>query len=350
MPWKLHQMVRKISTACASLIGVVFLIFILFQLLGDPAKMVAGQTSNKTSLAQIRKEMNLDKPIWKRFLYYINDLSPVSVYSKENFEKKEISGWMLFSGEKKWVIKWPHLGRSYQTKQKVGGMLFDALIGTIILAFFSMLFAVVVGIPMGIMAAVKKGTAIDQGIQFLGILGTSAPSFFVALLVAYLGGIVFRSYTGLNFNGSLFEINPMNGESIITLKNLILPAFTLGLRPLAMVAQMTRASVLEVLNQDYIRTARAKGLTHRRVLYVHALRNAMNPILTGISGWGAELLAGAYFVEFIFGWQGLGKLTVESLDKLDWPLLNGAILWSACIFILVQLLTDWLQGKLDPRI
>jgi peptide/nickel transport system permease protein len=134
------------------------------------------------------------------------------------------------------------------------------------------------------------------------------------------------------------------------MKNIILPAFTLGLRPLAMVAQMTRAAMLDVLGADYIRTARAKGMLKPRIFYVHALRNAMNPVLTGISGWGAELLAGAYFVEFIFGWQGLGKLTVESLDKLDWPLLNGAILWSACIFILAQWVTDWLQGKLDPRI
>ena len=336
--------------ACATLVGVVFLIFVLFQLLGDPAKMVAGQTSNKTSLAQIRKDMNLDKPVWERFLYYINDLSPVSLYSKENMEKKEIRAWVVVQGEKNLVIKWPHLGRSYQTKQRVGGMLIEALMGTIILAFFAMLFAVVIGIPMGILAAVKKGTILDQAIQFLGILGTSAPSFFVALLVAFLGGIVLRSYTGLNFNGSLFEINPIDGERAIVMKNIILPAFTLGLRPLAMVAQMTRAAMLDVLGADYIRTARAKGMLKPRILYVHALRNAMNPVLTGISGWGAELLAGAYFVEFIFGWQGLGKLTVESLDKLDWPLLNGAILWSACIFILAQWVTDWLQGKLDPRI
>jgi peptide/nickel transport system permease protein len=150
-------------------------------------------------------------------------------------------------------------------------------------------------------------------------------------------------------NGSLYETDPFNG-SYLELKNLILPALTLGIRPMAIITQLTRASMLDVLKQDYIRTATAKGLGRVAVIWKHALRNALNPVITAITGWFAELLAGAFFVEYIFGWRGIGKLTVEALEKLDFPVVMGAVLLSSCFFILVNILSDLLYAWVDPRI
>ena len=140
------------------------------------------------------------------------------------------------------------------------------------------------------------------------------------------------------------------GESYLTLKNLILPAITLGIRPLAIITQLTRSSMLDVLSQDYISTAYAKGLSKRTVVFKHALRNALNPVITAITGWFAELLAGAFFVEYIFGWKGIGKVTVDALEKLDYPVVMGSVLFSAAFFILINILADILYGVVDPRV
>ena len=164
------------------------------------------------------------------------------------------------------------------------------------------------------------------------------------------GGPAGEDFTGLNLTGSLFEIDEVTGEKFLNIKNLILPAFTLGIRPLAIITQLTRSSMLDVLNQDYIRTAYAKGLNKRTVIFKHALRNALNPVITAITGWFAELLAGAFFIEYIFGWKGIGKITVDALEKLDYPLVMGAVLFSACFFIIINFTADLLYKKIDPRI
>ncbi|MEJ7828948.1 MAG: ABC transporter permease, partial [Segetibacter sp.] len=166
----------------------------------------------------------------------------------------------------------------------------------------------------------------------------------------YLFGIVLHPYTGLNLTGSWFDIDETTGQRYLTLQNLILPAITLGIRPLAIITQLTRSSMLDVLNQDYIRTAYAKGLSRRTVVFKHALRNALNPVITAITGWFAELLAGAFFVEYIFGWKGIGKVTVDALDKLDYPVVMGSVLFSAAFFILINILADILYGVVDPRV
>jgi len=171
----------------------------------------------------------------------------------------------------------------------------------------------------------------------------------MAIAIAYLFGFVWSNYTGLHMTGSWFDIDTSSGERYLTLSNLVLPALTLGIRPLAIIAQLTRASLLDVLQQDYIRTAIAKGLPPWKVTWKHALRNALNPVVTAITGWFAELLAGAFFVEYIFGWKGLGKLTVDALEKLDFPIVMGAVLVSACFFVMINLLSDLLYGWIDPR-
>ena len=249
-----------------------------------------------------------------------------------------------------WGIKIPYLGRSYQSKKEVVTILLDALPGTIVLAIAAMLFACIFGIFLGIIAAVNKGKWPDNFAVFSSIAGISAPSFFMAIIIAYFFGIILHAYTGLTLTGSLYEIDEVTGARYLNLKNLILPAITLGIRPLAIITQLTRSSMLDVLGQDYIRTAYAKGLSKRTIIFKHALRNALNPVITAITGWFAELLAGAFFVEYIFGWKGIGKTTVDALEKLDYPVVTGAVLFSALIFIFINLTSDYLYRKADPRI
>lgn len=297
----------------------------------------------------IRKDLYLDQPKWKQFVLYLNDVSPVCVHSKADIEKKQLKGFFI-GGDTKFGLKVPYLRRSYQTKKDVGQVLIEALPGTLLLALAAMIFATVIGILLGVLAAVKKGTWLDTSAVFASIAGISAPSFFMAIIIAYLFGVVLHPYTGLNLTGSWFDIDEVTGEKYLTIKNLILPAFTLGIRPLAIITQLTRSAMLDVLSQDYIRTAHAKGLSKTKVVFKHGLRNALNPVITAITGWFAELLAGAFFVEYIFGWKGLGKITVDALEKLDYPVVMGSVLISACIFIVINMLADVLYGVVDPRV
>ena len=331
------------------LLGVVALVFIMFQGFGDPARMIVGQTGDKKTLDNIRKDLYLDQPKWKQFVLYLNDVSPLSFHSQQDIDKKQLKGFFI-GGETKFCLKIPYLRRSYQTKKEVGQVLLEALPGTLLLAFAAMLFATIIGVLLGVLAAVKKGTWMDTSAVFASIAGISAPSFFMAIIIAYLFGVVLHDYTGLNLTGSWFEMDEVTGEKYIVLKNLILPAFTLGIRPLAIITQLTRSAMLDVLQQDYIRTAVAKGLSKRTVVFRHALRNALNPVITAITGWFAELLAGAFFVEYIFGWKGIGKITVDALEKLDYPVVMGSVLVSACIFILINMLADVLYALVDPRV
>ena len=331
------------------LLGVVVLVFVIFQGFGDPARMMMGQTGDKKTMDNIRKELYLDQPKWKQFFLYLNDVSPLCVYTAEDISNKKLQG-IFVGGSTKIGLKIPYLRKSYQTKKSVGSVLMEALPGTLLLAFAAMLFAATVGIFLGVLGAVNKGSWIDTSAVFASIAGISAPSFFMAIIIAYFFGVVLHPYTGLQLTGSWFDIDEVTGERYFTFKNLILPAFTLGIRPLAIITQLTRSSMLDVLNQDYIRTAYAKGLSRRTIIIRHALRNALNPVVTAITGWFAELLAGAFFVEYIFGWQGIGKITVDALEKLDYPVVMGSVLISACIFIVINMLADFLYSVIDPRV
>ena len=297
----------------------------------------------------IRRELYLDQPKWKQFVLYLNDVSPIAIHSKTEIENKKLRGFFI-GGEKKLAFKVPYLLRSYQTKKDVIDVLMEALPGTLMLAIAAMIFATIIGVLLGVLAAVKQNTWMDTSSVFASVIGISAPSFFMAIVIAYLFGIVLHPYTGLNLTGSWFDIDETTGQRYFTLQNLILPAITLGIRPLAIITQLTRSSMLDVLNQDYIRTAYAKGLSKKTVVFKHALRNALNPVITAITGWFAELLAGAFFVEYIFGWKGIGKVTVDALDKLDYPVVMGSVLFSAAFFIVINILADILYGVVDPRV
>jgi ABC-type dipeptide/oligopeptide/nickel transport system permease component len=344
----LKFILKKFFYGLLVLIGVVVLVFVLFQGFGDPARLVMGQTGDATTQANIRKELYLDQPKWKQFIFYLNDVSPLSIHSKEDIQKKELKG-IFIGGDTKFAIKFPYLRKSYQTKKSVSEVLLEALPGTLLLAAAAMLIAIIIGIPLGVVAAVKQNTWMDTTAVFSSIVGISAPSFFMGIIIAYVFGFVLSDWTGLHITGSWFDIDE-HGEKRLTLQNLVLPAITLGIRPLAIITQLTRSAMLDVLDQDYIRTAYAKGLSKRSVIWKHALRNALNPVITAITGWFAELLAGAFFIEYIFGWKGIGKVTVDALEKLDFPVVMGSVLISASFFILINILADILYGIVDPRI
>lgn len=344
----MSYLAKKLLYGLLVLVGVVIMVFFLFQGFGDPARLVLGQAGDSATIQNIRKELALDQPKWKQFVLYLNDVSPVAVHSAADIEKKQLKGFFV-GGENKLGIKIPYLRRSYQTKKDVGEVLLEALPGTMVLALAAMCIATVIGILLGILAAVKQNTWLDTSSVFASVLGISAPSFFMGIVLAYLFGFVFSQYTGLHMTGSLYNIDPFTGKDL-QLKNLVLPAITLGIRPLAIITQLTRSSMLDVLDQDYIRTAYAKGLQKKVVIFRHALRNALNPVITAITGWFAELLAGAFFVEYIFGWKGIGKVTVDALEKLDFPVVMGSVLLTATFFILVNILADLLYGMVDPRV
>lgn len=393
---------------------------------GDPARMLLGQRVDEESLAAVNRELGLDLPWHKQYLLYLNDISPVSLHNTNSEsslflddEKYNYTS-VLKVNQSVLVLKAPYLRRSFQSRKPVSEIIAEALPGTVILAVVAIGFALVFGIFFGVISAVHQGKFIDNFALFSAVLGMSAPSFFSAIIISWIGGylwadavslpaipfvfalaavllLLFRKGrkstvkiisfgikgfllgigvlvvnslvssfsglsflpseslrftlpgTGLNMTGSLYDVDVFEGE-YLALHNLILPVITLGIRPLAIVMQLTRNAMLDVLSQDYIRTARAKGLSNFKILYKHALRNALNPVITAVSGWFASMLAGAVFIEFIFNWKGLGLRIFQSLQNDDYPVVMGSVLVIAAAFVLINILVDILYGVLDPRV
>ncbi len=336
------------------------MVFFLFNVLpGDPARMMLGQRADIAAVESINRDLGRDKPLPLQFLNYLNDLSPLSVHAIAD----KSSYWYLnpdkygktisllsFGGKTTLVLKQPYLRQSYQSRRNVSSILAEGFVNTAILAFVAMAFAVILGIGIGIVCAIYQNSFIDRLALVFSVLGMSLPSFFAAILNAWIFAYVLASFTHLNMAGSLYSVDDFGRGEFLDLKNLILPAFTLGIRPLAIIVELTRNSLLDVLSQDYIRTAKAKGLSRSRIMLKHALKNALNPVITAISGWMASLLAGAVFVEFVFDWKGIGVVIVNALEKYDFPVVMGAVLFISVILILINIFVDILYGMLDPRI
>lgn len=324
---------------------------------GDPAQMMMGQNEDSEQLALVKQKYGFDKPTTTQFLYYLNDLSLVSFHSNNSkdytfLSKEKYNATKLFSiGNTKTVLKIPYLRESF-TKQgkKVSEVLKETLPNTFVLAVSAIIIAIFFGIVLGIVSALYKDTWLDKTIQIFSTFGMSVPSFFSAILFAWFFGYVLHKYTNLEMTGSLYELDNFGEAMHIKWKNLILPAVVLGIRPLAVVIQLMRNSLLEVFNQDYIRTARAKGLSEFQIIKKHAVKNALNPVVTAISGWFASMLAGAVFVEYIFGWNGLGKEIVNALNTLDLPVIMGSVLIIAVLFIIINIFVDIIYVWLDPKV
>lgn len=324
---------------------------------GDPAQMMLGQNEDSEQLALVKKKYGFDKPISTQYLYYINDLSPLSFHSKnsENYTyltQGKYKATTLFSIKNTSIaLKFPYLRESF-TKQgkQVSQVLAETLPNTFVLAISAIVIAMIIGVLLGIVSALYKDKWLDKAIQIFSTLGMSVPSFFSAILFAWFFGYVLHEYTNLEMTGSLYELDDFGEGMHIKWKNLILPAIVLGIRPLAVVIQLMRNSLLEVFNQDYIRTARAKGLSEFQIIKRHAVKNALNPVVTAISGWFASMLAGAVFVEYIFGWNGLGKEIVNALNTLDLPVIMGSVLIIALLFIIINIFVDIIYVWLDPKV
>ncbi|MBO4752210.1 MAG: ABC transporter permease [Bacteroidales bacterium] len=341
------------------ILGVVTLVFFLFNILpGDPARMMLGQRADAESIEMINRDLGRDKPVGLQFLNYLNDLAPVSFHNNA-----DTTSYFYLSSDKyapyttllkvkttSVVLKAPYLRRSYQSKRKVSEVITTAFPQTALLALVAMTFALIVGVALGVVSALRKDSWIDRAALVLSTLGMSLPSFFAAILIAWFFAYVLAGVTHLNMFGNLFTVDDYGTGEYLDLKNLILPALTLGIRPLATLTQLSKNSMLDALSQDYIRTARAKGLPYRKVVVHHALRNALNPIVTSASGWLAGLMAGAVFVEYVFDWKGMGIVIVDGLEKYDFPVVMGCILFVCLLLVVINIITDILYGLIDPRV
>ena len=343
-----RYLVKKLSAALMVLLGVVLLIFALFMLFPSAEEITSGQRADAATKEAMRKEMGLDQSKAVQLMLYLKDLSPLVVSKTFNPDYQGV----LFQKNNGYGIqfKLPYLRRSYQSKKMVSSILGEAFFGSLVLSFFAMGIALVLGIGFGILSALNPNALIDRLNLAIATLGISLPSFFLAVIIAWLFGFVLKPYTGLSMTGSLFELNPITGENELAFKHIVLPAIALGIRPFSIILQLSRSSLIEVMRQDYIRTAMAKGLSKFDVIRKHALKNALNPVLTAASGWFASLLAGAFFIEYIFSWKGLGKVCIDALQQSDLPVVMGAVLLIALIFIVVNIVVDLLYVFLDPRV
>ena len=348
----------KILNLFVTLLGVVTLVFFLLNILpGDPARMMLGQNDDLEQLNIIKKKYAFDKPLSKQYILYLNDLSPVSLHSKNTnsytfFEKTKYRGFKILRFHSySLCLKKPFLRTSFVNQGKnVSEIIYQTLPNTIVLATSSIIIAVIFGFILAIISVLYKDSFIDTSIQFVSTIGMSLPSFFSAILFAWIFGFILRDYTGLEMTGSLFELDDYGEKYHLKLKNLILPSLVLGIRPISVISQLLRNELINVLAQDYIKTARAKGLSNYKIIKNHALKNSLNPVITSISGWFASLLAGAVFVEYIFGWNGIGKEIVNALNELDIPVIMGCVITIAFIFTIINSIVDIIYVKLDPRI
>ncbi|GIV43571.1 MAG: hypothetical protein KatS3mg035_0694 [Bacteroidia bacterium] len=260
----LQFILKRFGYGVLVLIGVITVVFLLFNILpGDPARMMLGQRADEESIKAINKDLGRDQPLYIQYIMYINDLSFISIHDEKNSEhflyldtSKYNAQKLLSFGDKVLVLKIPYLRRSYQSKRPVMEIIIDTFPETAVLALASIIFATVLGVLLGIFSAIKKKTWFDNSSLIFAVLGMSAPSFFMGLVIAWIFGHLLSDYTGLNMVGSLYTMDDYGNGEFLDLKNLILPAITLGLRPLAIIIQLTRSSLLDVLTQDYVRTAR----------------------------------------------------------------------------------------------
>ncbi|SDX92969.1 peptide/nickel transport system permease protein [Acetomicrobium thermoterrenum DSM 13490] len=300
--------VRKMLYAVPVIWGVVTIVFILMTIVpGDPARLMMGQRGDPETLARIRADLGLDLPIHKQYTRFLKD---------------------LVKGD---------LGVSYRNNEKVVDALMTRFGATLKLAFWAMVLAALLGILAGVVSAVKQYSIFDYSAMFIAISGISAPVFWVGLLLLLIFAYTLHLVPGVGY---------VPGDW----RYFILPVITLGVRPAALIARLTRSCMLEVLTQDYIRTARSKGLRERIVIMRHALKNALIPVVTIIGTQVAELLSGAVLTETIFAWPGVGRLAVEALIARDFPMIRGTVIFMAVIFLVANLIVDISYGFIDPRI
>ena len=292
----------------------------------DPTRLTFGQRMDESTVALKRKQLGLDLPFYRQVIKYLGDVSPILITNKKGWSES-YQGVKIDIGGLVFGMKKPYLRESYQSGRSVSDILLQAFPNTLYLSMAALLMALIIGVFLGIIAALFKDHWLDKMVILISTLGYSVPSYVTAITLAVIFGYYFRSFSGLNIQGSLFELNDL-GDDIVVWKNLLLPAIALGIRPISIITQLTRSSMLQVMDEKYVLAARAKGLSEFQLIKDHILKNAMNPVITALSGWFAALLAGAFFVEFIFNFKGLGFVTVNALLNYDIPVILGALLFT----------------------
>ncbi|MBL0049351.1 MAG: ABC transporter permease [Bacteroidetes bacterium] len=357
----LNFILKRLFTSILVLLGIVSVVFFLFAVLPQNQLHVSKNEQLKyTGLDSLHKGIAFkNSSLSDQYLMYLNDLSPVSIQNLKdeqhpffmNMDKNPNSKILVsFKNGTAIVVKIPLLHRSYQTDRSVNSIIIETLPETLLLVLTAIIIATFFGVFIGVVSALKKGNFFDVMWQVISVLGMASPSFFISILISWIFGYALTHYTGLNMTGSLYTQDDYGNGEYLDLRNILLPAIALSLRPLAIISQIMRSALLEVLAQDYMRTAVAKGIGTLRVLFKHALKNALNVVLTSISGWFAGLMASSVFVEYIFGWKGMGKELVDAIAKSDLPVAMGVVLVFAFIFICLNTLMDILYAVLDPRI
>ncbi len=302
----LSYIISRMFSAFLVVFGVVFIVFMLIHMVpGDPVEVMLGESASVVDREVLRHSLELDKPLPEQFYIYLHKLAQFD------------------------------LGQSLHSKKAITKLLAERIIPTVELSIASLLVAFLIAFPLGILAAVKKNKPADTAAMVFSLTGISIPNFLMGPLLILLFSIVLGWF-------------PVSGRD--GLSSLVLPALTLGTALAAILSRMIRASLLEVLNEDYIRTARAKGLGAVRVIGLHALKNAMLPVITLIGLQIGALLAGAVITEMVFSWPGLGQLTIESIQKRDYPVVQACILLISSTYVFINTLTDIVYGVLDPRI
>ncbi len=297
---------NRLLQAIPVLLGVIIITFVLMYIIpGDPVVSMVGERYSEETVQRLRQELHLDDPLPLQFLRYVGNVL------QGNF------------------------GNSFITGEPVAALIIEKFPNTMMLAITAMFFAILIGLTAGIMSSVRPGSFMDRGIMVLALAGISAPVFWVGLILVLVVGVMLQWLPPTGFGG---------------IEYLILPALTLGLRSAAYLARLTRATMLDVLSHDYIRTARSKGLPEWKVFIKHAFPNTLIPVITIIGTDFGSYLSGAVLTESIFGWPGIGRLALEAIMKRDFPVIQGTVLFMAIMFVLMNVLVDLLYGVVDPRI
>ena len=305
---------RRLLTTVPVLLFVSIAVFLMLHLTpGDPVKLMLGEDADPESVAAVRRELGLDRPLPVQYVRWVGD---------------------ILTGD---------LGRSIRTNQPVLEAIVSRLPVTLELAFLSMLFALTIGLPTGVLAAIKRNSPIDTASTTVALMGISLPSFFVGILLILL---VAERLRLLPPSGYV----PFRDDPVQNLKLMIMPSIALGAALAGILSRMMRSSLLEVLGADYIRTARAKGMNDRRTILGHALKNALLPVVTVVGLQMGALLGGAILTETIFAMPGIGRLVVDSIFARDFPIVQGVVLFLALVRVGSNLLADIAYVRLDPRI
>jgi len=344
-------LIRRVLGLVPVLVGVTLLIFILTRVVpGDPATAMLGQRAAPNLVQRLRADLGLDRPLFLNGEAFRESGNVRDLFDSQYFSY--MGGLLRFD-----------MGRSILTLVPITESLRHRFPATLELSLAAMFLAVSIGVPLGVLAALRRGTVTDTGVMIVALSGVSFPVFWLAIILIYVFAVTLGWLPPSGRLSNQLQLSSITGLYVIdgllrgnlaaawdALKHLVLPAVALGSIPLAIVVRMTRSAMLEVLGQDYVRTARAKGLAERKVVRKHALRNALLPVVTVIGLSFGTLLSGAILTETVFSWPGIGRWVYDAIAARDYPIIQGGVIFVATIFVLVNLLVDMSYALIDPRI